>query len=416
MLNMPQSGPQLTPEVRHGANTPYSNVSQPVQNVNGNPNQQVQNNLASRLPSILELSSETLREWLQAAGNTGDSLSALQNLYAHNGMTPEKASQTVLQNLLNRYAGAFQNGTDGVTAQAIAEAAERDRLERTVAGENARYNGTAEALVEAALRLPWDTEARNLAEQATVARQAEILGKLEELEAAKKQGGAIQTSEQLLEFTRTIGRLERELEALEQGRLSDRLDSETLGRLAEAVQDGQQNQIANIIASQTAGTEQQKPQLATAWESGKLTEEGIGGKVNLKGESQSDNLGQLSAVLQNGYADAEVISKNASIFENQSETRLVEYLNSVGYLTHTQGSKYPQSRARIIKIQNPGGDLNISQIQISPGGGRHGINPYMKISTTTQGVIKIIFGDPNTYETDGKETATLIFTGGTRHD
>ena len=136
----------------------------------------------------------------------------------------------------------------------------------------------------------------------------------------------------------------------------------------------------------------------------------------MKGESQSDNLGQLSAVLQNGYADAEVISKNASIFENQSETRLVEYLNSVGYLTHTQGSKYPQLRARIIKILNPGGGLNISQIQISPGGGRHGINPYMKISTTTQGVIKIIFGDPNTYETDGKETATLIFTGGTRHD
>ena len=73
------------------------------------------------------------------------------------------------------------------------------------------------------------------------ARQAEILGKLEELEAAKKQGGAIQTSEQLLEFTRTIGRLERELEALEQGRLSDRLDSETLGRLAEAVQNGRRN-------------------------------------------------------------------------------------------------------------------------------------------------------------------------------
>ncbi|MGN0979550.1 MAG: hypothetical protein ACI4PT_04385, partial [Candidatus Avoscillospira sp.] len=68
------------------------------------------------------------------------------------------------------------------------------------------------------------------------ARQAEILGKLEELEAAKKQAGKIQTSEQLLEFTRTIGRLEREPEALEQGRLSDRLDSEALGRLSEAVQ------------------------------------------------------------------------------------------------------------------------------------------------------------------------------------
>ena len=89
----------------------------------------------------------------------------------------------------------------------------------------------------------------------TVTKQAEILRKLEELEAAKKQGGAIQTSEQLLEFTRTIGRLERELEALEQGRLSDRLDSETLGRLAEAVQDGQRNQTADTIPPQIASTD-----------------------------------------------------------------------------------------------------------------------------------------------------------------
>ena len=110
------------------------------------------------------------------------------------------------------------------------------------------------------------------------ARQAEILGKMEELEAAKKQGGAIQTSEQLLEFTRTIGRLERELEALEQGRLSDRLDSEALGRLAEAVQDGQRNQTADTIPPQVASTDLQALQLAR--ENGNLTEIMEDGKLD----------------------------------------------------------------------------------------------------------------------------------------
>ncbi len=57
-----------------------------------------------------------------------------------------------------------------------------------------------------------------------------------------------------------------------------------------------------------------------------------------------------------------------------------------------------------IQINNP----NISQVQVSPGGG-HGSNPYVKISTTDQGIIKIVDGIENTYETDGKETATIIF-------
>lgn len=56
--------------------------------------------------------------------------------------------------------------------------------------------------------------------------------------------------------------------------------------------------------------------------------------------------------------------------------------------------------------------MNISQVQVSPGGGRHGSNPYIKISTTDQGIIKIIDGPQSLYKTDGMETTTNIFTGG----
>lgn len=42
----------------------------------------------------------------------------------------------------------------------------------------------------------------------------------------------------------------------------------------------------------------------------------------------------------------------------------------------------------------------------------HGSSPYVKISTTDQGIIKIIDGSKSLYKTDGKETATIIFLGG----
>ena len=63
-------------------------------------------------------------------------------------------------------------------------------------------------------------------------------------------------------------------------------------------------------------------------------------------------------------------------------------------------------------MNNPGGGKNISQVQVSPGGGRHGELPYVKISTTDQGKIKIVDGLEELYKTDGEETATIIFSGG----
>ncbi len=51
------------------------------------------------------------------------------------------------------------------------------------------------------------------------------------------------------------------------------------------------------------------------------------------------------------------------------------------------------------------------QVQVAPGG-RHGSNPYVKINTTDQEIIKIDDGIEITYKTDRKETATIIFSGG----
>ena len=151
-------------------------------------------------------------------------------------LNPKVAAANAVSDMATAMAvGGGQLLTDAA-AKRLRNAWEQKRLEWTASGENLRADGLGEDTVRAALALPEGTGARNLVNQAAVTRQAEILGKLEELEAAKKQAGEIRTSEQLLEFTRTVGRLEQELEALEQGRLSDWLSSEDLGRLSETVQ------------------------------------------------------------------------------------------------------------------------------------------------------------------------------------
>lgn len=69
-----------------------------------------------------------------------------------------------------------------------------------------------------------------------------------------------------------------------------------------------------------------------------------------------------------------------------------------------------RSRSQIIQVNNSGNGKNISQVQVSPGGGRHGSDPYVKISTTDKGIVKVVEGSKNTYKTDGKEKAAIIFT------
>ncbi|WP_218831401.1 hypothetical protein [Shouchella clausii] len=65
-------------------------------------------------------------------------------------------------------------------------------------------------------------------------------------------------------------------------------------------------------------------------------------------------------------------------------------LRDNGYDIVIEKSKRSSSGAEIIKINNLGSGRNITQVQVSPGGGRHGNNPYVKISTSDQGIIKVV--------------------------
>ena len=122
--------------------------------------------------------------------------------------------------------------------------------------------------------------------------------------------------------------------------------------------------------------------------------------------------GGLDTIIKHGKVLIDDIKANPSAFSGKSTEEIAEALRNSGYDVVVKSSTRSRSGAQIIQINNPGGGKNISQVQVSPGGGRHGSNPYVKISTTDQGIIKIVDGTESTYVTDGKETATIIFSGG----
>ncbi|MBD5551378.1 MAG: hypothetical protein HDQ96_09390 [Lachnospiraceae bacterium] len=120
----------------------------------------------------------------------------------------------------------------------------------------------------------------------------------------------------------------------------------------------------------------------------------------------------LDVIIKNGRVSIDDIKDNPSAFSGKSAEEIGDVLKNSGYDVTIETSTRSRSGAQIIQINNTGGSKNISQVQVSPGGGRHGIGPYVKISTTDQGIIKIVDGIESTYITDGKETATIIFSGG----
>ena len=122
--------------------------------------------------------------------------------------------------------------------------------------------------------------------------------------------------------------------------------------------------------------------------------------------------GGLDTIIKNGKVSIDDIKTNPSAFSGKSAEEIADVLRNSGYDVTIKNSTRSRSGAQIIQINNSGGGKNISQVQVSPGGGRHGSNPYVKISTTDQGIIKIVDGSEGTYKTDGKETATIIFSGG----
>lgn len=88
------------------------------------------------------------------------------------------------------------------------------------------------------------------------------------------------------------------------------------------------------------------------------------------------------------------LSKYRERFLNKSVQQIDRMLRKHGYETTIRKSTHSTSRAKIIVVGNSGADRNITQVQVSPGSKRHGDVPYVKISTTDIGKIKIIDGTP----------------------
>ena len=127
---------------------------------------------------------------------------------------------------------------------------------------------------------------------------------------------------------------------------------------------------------------------------------------------ESGSKGGLDTIIKNGKVSIDDIKTNPSAFSGKSAEEIADVLRNSGYDVTIKNSTRSRSGAQIIQINNSGGGKNISQVQVSLGRGRHGSNPYVKISTTDQGIIKIVDGIEGTYKTDGKDTATIIFSGG----
>ncbi|WP_179289846.1 hypothetical protein, partial [Shouchella clausii] len=74
----------------------------------------------------------------------------------------------------------------------------------------------------------------------------------------------------------------------------------------------------------------------------------------------------------NGRVTINSIKSNPSVFSGKNADEIAEILKSQGYDVTVRASSKSRSGAQIIKINNPGNGRNITQLQVSPGGGRHG--------------------------------------------
>lgn len=110
-----------------------------------------------------------------------------------------------------------------------------------------------------------------------------------------------------------------------------------------------------------------------------------------------------------GHVTVESISNRREFFLGKSVAKIENIMFKNGYETSRRSSKYATSRAKIIVITNHSMDRNITQIQVSSGSRRHGNVPYVKISTSDQGRIKIIAASKEQYKTDNAEKATILF-------
>ena len=97
----------------------------------------------------------------------------------------------------------------------------------------------------------------------------------------------------------------------------------------------------------------------------------------------------------------DVVSNPKSLWGKSADDIAAEF-NNAGYKATIEQSTRGSRRSTQVRIE---GHSEISNIQVHPGGGRH-VGPYYKISTSTQGKIKVV--DPSTYIGTSGEKATII--------
>ena len=96
--------------------------------------------------------------------------------------------------------------------------------------------------------------------------------------------------------------------------------------------------------------------------------------------------------------------------------QMANQLTKLGYDVSIQNASRSTSGAQKIVVTNSNHTMNVKQVQFSPGGGIHGPNAYIKFSTNGPGVLKVVFGDPKTYDYHGEDPGKIIFSGGVKDD
>ncbi len=96
-----------------------------------------------------------------------------------------------------------------------------------------------------------------------------------------------------------------------------------------------------------------------------------------------------------------IVSNPKSIWGKSAED-IAEEFRGAGYDVTIEQSTRGSKLSTQIRIK---GHPEITNIQFHPGGGRH-VGSYYKISTSTQGKIKVV--DPSTYKSDPREKVTII--------
>ena len=94
---------------------------------------------------------------------------------------------------------------------------------------------------------------------------------------------------------------------------------------------------------------------------------------------------------------------NPKIIWGRSPEEIVDVLRLAGREVVPRQSKKGSKLAQVLEVK---GDSKIMQIQVHPGGGRHG-GSYYKISTSNKGIIKVV--DKATYVPIPGEKATIIY-------